>query len=258
MVSTSAATQANAASPRFFNDLNRLLAGDLSRFQAGLAGPTDPRPGLRADELLDRPSVAAIIARYDAKFGKTDPRAIMSMWASAYFTDAIPPLLTANVLLDRAPKLEIDQVTFIMAPSLRIQAVKIKPDLLPIGDADDRFDSLVFGHLAPLIDLVAQRGGITRRVLWSNAGNVFEAFLRKLRNTTTERPGFAQANRLLASPIWRVGEQNPLFQPVRYPQGRRIRRVCCMRYLIPREKVCGVCPLAVDNPIRGREAGPER
>ena len=251
-----AATPATA-SPQFFAALDACLTGELERFRAGLCGAHDTRPAIAQDALLGPGDVGAILSRYDARFGRTDPRAAMSMWASAYFTDTVPPLLAANILLDVSPRLEAGAVSFVMAPSLRIRALRIGPELVPLaGTAPDaRFASLLRGHLAPLIALVAERGGVTRRVLWSNVGNVFEAFLRKLEAMDATRPGLADARRLLASRVLPGGGRNPLFEPVRYPGGRRVRRVCCMRYLVPGEVVCGVCPLGRDNPARRVASG---
>lgn len=169
----------------------------------------------------------------------------MSMWASTYFTDVLPPLLAANIILNVEPSLEIDRVAFVMAPSLRIQALRIDDDLVSLEgrNALSRFDSLIFRHLTPLIKLRAVRGRVTSRVLWSNAGNVFEAFSRKLEAMNEEWIGFVHAHQLLAMPTLSGGERNPLFKPVSYVAGRSTRRVCCMRYLIAEEKVCGVCRL---------------
>ena len=91
-----APTRTPTASPLFFATLDGLLTGELQRFRSGLCGPDDPRPAVAQDDLLGPGDVAAILARFDAKFGTTDPRAVMSMWASAYFTDAVPPLLATT------------------------------------------------------------------------------------------------------------------------------------------------------------------
>jgi ferric iron reductase protein FhuF len=96
----------------------------------------------------------------------------------------------------------------IMAPSLRIQALKIGEALVPLAEAgSSRFDGLVLAHLAPFIDLVADRGGVTKRVLWSNAGNVFEAFSRKLESIAAGQVGLEHARRLLLSPTFCTGER---------------------------------------------------
>ena len=245
----SAALPPATASPQFFAQLDGCLAGELERFRAGLCGAHDTRPAVAQEALLGPGARDAILARYDARFGRTDPRATMSMWASAYFTDALPPLLAANILLDVSPRLDADAVSYVMAPSLRIAALRIGPALLPVA-GEARFDGLLRGHLVPLVALMAARGGITQRVLWSNVGNVFEAFLGKLAAIDASRPGVGEARRLLARPVLAGGERNPLFEPVRYPGGRRVRRVCCMRFLVPGEVACGVCP-----PGAGRGAG---
>jgi ferric iron reductase protein FhuF len=245
------------AAPSLLADLAAALPGDLARFTAGLAGPADPRAGTRADALLDGAMLADIVARFEARFGATDRRAIVSMWASIYFAAALPPLLAANILLGVEPQLGLDHVAFIVARNFRIDALRIGQGVRRLADAeaDTRFDRLILGHLAPFIDLVAERGGVTRRLLWSNAGNVFEAFCRRLEGVATQGAALDHARDLLARPILVGGERNPLFEPVRYVADRRVRRLCCLRYLIPQRTVCGVCPLAVDHPARARDGG---
>ena len=247
------AEAAPKASPAFFAALHASLPGELARFQAGLAGPDDPRPGVTAPKLLDDAMMTTIVARFDARFGPTDPRAIVSMWSAIGFTETLPPLLAANITLDLEPELSLDRAAFVLSPTHRIEALKITGALRSVADtnAGTRFEGLVSGHLAPFIDLVARRGRVTRRVLWSNAGNVFEAFCRKLEAMVPDRPGLLQAREFLGRRTLPDGTGNPLFEPVRYVQGKRIRRVCCMRYLVPNEKVCGVCPLPPGNPARG-------
>lgn len=154
---------------------------------------------MKLGDVLDEIRRRAIVAR----FGATDPRAVISMWASAYFTDTLPPLLAANVLFDLAPRLDAGRVSFNMAPTLRIRSLKIGPKLVSFADCSigTRFAGLLSAHLAPLVELVSDRGGVTSRVLWSNIGNVFEAFMRKLDGPAGGRPGLEQAGLLLASPI---------------------------------------------------------
>ncbi len=242
------------AEPPLLADLRAVLTGDLARFNAGLAGPADPRAAIGAEALLDAPMLANIIARFEAKFGATDRRAILSMWTLIYFSTALPPLLAANILLGVEPALCLDRVTFIIAPNFRIDAVRIGAEVRRLHDAEagGRFDRLIGDHLVPFIDLVADRGGVTRRVLWSNAGNVFEAFCALLERAAGSCAGLDDARDLLARPSLEGGVRNPLFAPVRYVADRRVRRVCCLKYLIPEQKLCGVCPLPADNPARMR------
>ena len=167
---------------------------------------------------------ASIVARFDAEFGRTDPRAVFSNWASYYFKTVLPPLLTANIMLDRVPRVDLDQVAFVIAPNLRVHVLKVGGDVADLRpyDAHGRFDSLVMTHLTPFIDLVARRSGVTERVLWSNAGTVFDTFLGMIESLAAGWPGLAQARAFLASPTRLNGGQNPLHQPVRRIKGRRV------------------------------------
>ena len=234
--------------------LGAAMAGDLSRFVPGLAGPTDPRPAWPAARLLDGAMMDGIMGLFAGKVERADPRAVVSVWSLSYFTAVLPPLLSAIILLDRLPAIALDEVAFIVAPDLRVQALKVAVEAPGAGNGQDRFGPLVWSHLAPVIELIAARSPVTRRVLWSNAGHVFEAFLRMLDPAAAGRPAMAEARSLLATPLWPAGARNPLFNPVTYQGETRIRRVCCMRYLIPEWKLCSICPLSADNPARLRAA----
>jgi ferric iron reductase protein FhuF len=129
-----------------------------------------------------------------------------------------------------------------MASDGRIATLKLGQNELLAQTGADRFHGLVDGHLAPFIDRVARRGGVTPRVLWSNTGHIFEAFLTMIGGNAVGRPGLADARSLLARPTLPWGGTNPLYQPVRYVDGRRLRRVCCLRLLIPEWRICAICP----------------
>ena len=235
-------------------DLKAVMPGGLAQFAPGLVGPDDPRQSIQADRILDREMVAAILARFDTKDGKPDLRAVVSVWVSSYLMAVLPPLLAANILLDRVPQTGLGEVAFIPSPDLRIGALRVAREDAGLEGADvfSRFDSIVRAHLAPFIELAAGRGQVTQRVLWSNAGHVFEAFLGKIESAAAGRQGLADARALLAAPLWPRWGRNPLYHPVRYLEGQRIRRVCCLRILVPEWKVCAICPLKADSPARRR------
>ncbi len=237
---------------QLLENLGARMTGDLARFTPGLVGPADPRAGVPADALLDAAMVAAIIARFEAKFGPTDRRAIFSMWASIYFAAALPPLLAANLLLGQEPDVAFGQVRFIVASNFRIEALQVGRGIRRLDDAAPaaRFDGIVHAHLSPFIDRVADRTGVARRLLWSNAGNVFDAFTRHLRAVAALPSAPDPAGDLLARRQLPDGAPNPLFEPVRYPDGRRVRRVCCLRYLVPAQQLCNVCPLPAGHAAR--------
>lgn len=234
--------------------LGGAMGGDLARFLPGLSGAGDPRLAWPASRLLDGAMMDAMMGLFAGTVGRADPRAVVSVWSLSYFTAVLPPLLSAIILLDRSPAIGLDDVGFVVAPDWRVQALKVTVEAQGAATGPDRFGPLVWSHLAPLIDLIAARSPVTRRVLWSNAGHVIEAFLGMLDAAVPGRPAMAEARTLLATPLWPAGARNPLFNPVRYEGTARIRRVCCMRYLIPEWKLCGICPLKPDNPARLRAA----
>ena len=240
------------AAERLVADLDEVLIGDLAPFRSGLS--TSPVPGdISSDALLLPKQVDAILAWYDAKLGcRTDRRPALSIWMGWHFQAVLPILLAANVLLDRSPDLAFDRVRFALSSDLKATAIVVGPNVEQLTGVDglERFAPLVHGYLAPLICLAASRGGITERVLWSNAGHIFERVLGRLGASSAGRPGLAAAQKLLATRLTLDGLRNPLFEPVRYIDGQRLRRVCCMRYLFPDGKICLVCPLRLGNPTR--------
>jgi ferric iron reductase protein FhuF len=143
----------------------------------------------------------------------------------------------------------LDRVAFILGNDMRVAAVKIDgPDADSSGNAAfARFAPLIFDHLEPLIEMWAERSGVTRRVLWSNVGNTFEAMLRKIEGVSGSSQRLRQARHVLSEPLWPNGRPNPLFRAVRYvPDGDtfvRRRRICCIQYLLPDRKFCKACPI---------------
>lgn len=103
-----------------------------------------------------------------------------------------------------------------------------------------------------MIDSLARASGLTRRVLWSNAGNLFERVIGHCAQLLGEaHPGVRQGRELLARRRLVAGAINPLAEPVRYlADGTRQRRVCCLRYLIPTLPYCETCPLDRDPAVR--------
>ncbi|MET0314515.1 MAG: siderophore-iron reductase FhuF, partial [Hansschlegelia sp.] len=118
----------------------------------------------------------------------------------------------------------------------------------PFEAAEDetRFDALVDGHLTPLIDALATIAGCSPKVFWSNAGNVFEYVIASAGGLGAD-PRAVEAGVALMAGRRRRGRSNPLFAPISYPpDGRRVRRVCCLRYFAPDVGYCGTCPISQD------------
>ncbi|MEH3118827.1 MAG: siderophore-iron reductase FhuF [Methylorubrum populi] len=233
-------------------DIEAALAGHLPGFRQGLAVADDPRPSLPRDLLLAPDMIARIAARFEARYGPTDPRAILSIWTSWHFGTVLPPVLAAGILFDLGPVLDFEAARFIMAPDLRTEAVTIGEGTVRLdrGNAFARFEPLVDAYLRPAIRFFASRGGLSERVLWSNAGTAFEALLCRMEALAGDRDGYRAARRFLDGPSLPDGAPNPLYRPVRYVEGRRIRRVCCVRFLVPDGQICAACPLDPTHPAR--------
>ena len=238
---------------RLLIDLSSVLMGDLARFARGLV--VEPRAQeLRFDALFTPSLIDDHVEHYNKEYGGTDRRAIFSIWALRHFQAVLPPLLSANIFLDCSPVLELDRLAFVLAADFTVRDLKIGPDLVDLRGAPGaaRFRDLAQSFVAPLIERISVRTAVTERVLWSNAGTTFEGFLRIIEPAAQDRSGFQEAKALLRSQTWPDGTVNRLFSPVRYVNGRRIRRICCMRYLVPDGRLCAICPLEPNHRARHR------
>lgn len=232
-----------------FQAIDRLAVGDYASFAGRLVGGGDPRPTVGADALLDTAMRAAVEARFAQRFDRFDPRAVHSIWMKWYLNAFLPPVLLADLLLQRRLPVALDNTRFIIGDDLRVAAVRIDGAAQDIGDSDPfcRFESLIFDHFAPLIAMWTSRTDVTRRVFWSNVGNTFEAMLRRVEAVSGSFARLEQARGLLNAPVWRDGRPNPLFGAVyevaENGTPERRRRVCCIQYLLPDRRFCKACPV---------------
>lgn len=233
-----------AAIWREIDDLAASHEGTAS-FAGSLVGSEDLRPALPADALLGSSHRATIHARFAKQFDQFDERATHSIWMKWYLNVALPPILLADVCLQRSLPLELDQVRFVIAEDGRVAAVRIHDASVDSGQLGPfaRLQSLVFDHLAPLIDLLADRSEVTRRVYWSNVGNTYEAMLRRIESVTGASQRLREAQQLLAAPYWPGRQANPLADAIQYRDGVRQRRICCLQYLLPDRRFCSACPV---------------
>jgi ferric iron reductase protein FhuF len=232
-----------------------IFVGPLADFADRLVLADDPRPGVRGSDLLDPAVLGPILERFARRYDQPEPRAVASMWSKFHFWMLLTPVVAASLLLEHRLPTDLDGIQVIIAPDGQTTAFR-----LPHGggratpaDGFERFGTLVDGHIDPLIRAVSAQSGASAKVLWSNVGNLFENLLRQIEDSGMARgPGPAQARALLASRDWPGRRGNPLFEPVRYVerdgQQKRLRRVCCIRYLIPSLELCSTCPLVKARP----------
>jgi ferric iron reductase protein FhuF len=228
--------------------INRLCDVDgYASFAKRLVGPQDPRVAVAADELLGATMRERIHARFARRFEAFDSRAVHSIWMKWYLNAFIPPVLLADILLGQSVTVALPVTRFVLSDDGRVDAIKIAGTRnSEREEAFQRFQPLISEHFAPLIELWCERTGVTSRVYWSNVGNTFEAMLRRIEEVSGPSPRLAEAQRLLNEPDF-LGKPNPLFAAVHYVAENgaavRLRRVCCLQYLLPDRRFCRACPV---------------
>ncbi|MDL4864018.1 siderophore-iron reductase FhuF [Halomonas elongata] len=230
---------------------------------------TPPRVSTRATpdtiaaaELLDPARLEALMAGFSARYPGGDRRALVSLWTKWHFATLAATTLAANLILERDLPLGLDDLRLILAPEGHVAGLCLKNEGHPLAELDGtaRFTTLIDDHLTPLIEGLAAYSGASPKVFWSNAGNYFEYFVSALPTHPMASEAMTEpAQRLMASRTLADGRRNPLYQPVRYVDTdhvetdhvdandeaapRRVRRLCCIRYLIDELGYCGNCPL---------------
>ncbi|MFY0992190.1 siderophore-iron reductase FhuF [Halomonas sp. C05BenzN] len=234
--------------------LSTLYIGPLE----GLTPPrVSPEPGpdaVPACTLLDPTYLVDLFERFGARYGRrVDRRAVASLWSKWHFSALAAHGLAANLLLERDLPLGLDDLHLAQSPEGQTTGLDLRHAGRPLADlgALSRFATLLDHHLSPLVEALASATGASPRVFWSNAGNYFEHFAGAIREHPMAVPDVGEpARALMESRTLPDGRRNPLYRPVRYVESSepgapaRIRRLCCIRYLIGELGVCGNCPLA--------------
>jgi ferric iron reductase protein FhuF len=226
-------------------ELDPLFAGPLEAYRGRLVPLEDPRPSIAGSDLLRPEVLGDRLARFARTYARPEPRAVASIWLKHHLAALLPVTVAAAVLMGRTLPVALEAVEVVEDAEGRTVALKL-------SDAGTSFagnlESLVDGHLAPLIAAVSAASGLAPRVAWSNAGNVLDLLVRQLGELPlADRGPHDAAADLMRGRRLPNGRPNPLHEPVRLVPGpdgpRRQRRVCCLRYLIPSLSLCAGCPL---------------
>ncbi|MCW3478332.1 siderophore-iron reductase FhuF [Neisseriaceae bacterium JH1-16] len=235
--------------------LHALLTGELEPYRelwrAGHGPDALPMATLADGSRL--PEVLAALAR---DYPGAPGRAQVSQWAKHYFRLLLPPAIAAAMLGLRLP-LSLERVGLRLGEDGLPAELELDHLGMPAPHASlaERYQPLLWQHLAPLIERLAAHGKLSRRVLWNSAGNLIEHLLQHF---IDEGHPEAQAHADWLFGLRRLadGSANPLWQPVRYvdsflppvPPPVRLRRLCCLRYELPGEVCCATCPLLPNKP----------
>lgn len=212
-------------------------------------------PTTAMSDLLEPGVLEETIRRFTATFGEgADRKAVASIWSKHHFSGVSIPTLAANLLLGQALPVGLEQMRLELGDKGQPAHIWL-PDggePLPSQLPSARFDYLFDAHCAPLIEALAAVSGLAPKVFWSNLGHYVE-FVGK---TCSQHPEFSGAGepllRYLDTKTLADGRRNPLYQPVRYLElggetPTRVRRLCCVKYRLPDEPLCGGCPLKPEN-----------
>ena len=237
------------ASPWDGAELDAAFGGSMAPFRGrlGIGPPPDGQHTVGVQALMTPAHLAQVRRFFDAAHGATDARVVASIWSKWHFAIVMPAWFIGRVLMGRRLPTALDGVSFDLDAQGRTLCLRLPApgDLdQAADDPDTSWHEFLHKHLVPFVEQMAARTGVTRRVLWSNAGNLFEAFIRRLDETHPGLRGLAPAREWLEMPT-------PLHRPVIYlPRAEgvhRMRRICCMRYLVPDRVFCTTCPSPLLN-----------
>lgn len=227
-----------------------LFTGELAMYGDRFVLEADHPAPSRGCDLADADHLSQLLSRFAGqRYPGGDRRAVASLWAKQHFATLLPPFLALSLIAEQEIDIDLGAIGCTFSADGVTARIHLRDVGRPASPADgfSRFQPLIDGHLEPLIKSLSLASGASRKVLWSNAGNMFDFIAKRIERAVGRRPPVVDALALMASRRLPDDRPNPLFDPVRYRDrpgsGERLRRVCCIRYLIPDLGYCSACPL---------------
>ncbi len=226
-----------------------LFTGELAKFGDRFVRKTVLPSQMEGRVLANSESLSILLGRYAAHSPGGDMRAMASLWAKCHFETLLVPFLALSLVSGRTVNVKLTAIGCTFAPDGTTRHIHLSDVDQPLdaGDFFSPFQSLIDGHLVPLVGALSVAGGVSRKVLWSNAGNLFEGVVRRIEQVFGTSQAVVDALALLEARRLPDGRANPLLEPVRYLEKNgvreRVRRVCCIRYLARDRGYCLNCPL---------------
>lgn len=210
-------------------DLLARLSGPLAPIRDRLSDGPEIRRVVPSAQVLEADGFACLIQSYARRLGVKPDGYLVSLWSQKYLATVIIPIMALSVIGGKAVHAEIENTEIVVDDDGEPVALRL-PAAFTTVEADQAASLLVSTHLTPLIDALARRSGLSRKVFWGNAAHYLEWLVRQL-------PG---QNRDFPLPT-------PMTDAIRYVEedGLRVRRrkVCCLRDRIPGIEDCGsLCP----------------
>lgn len=210
-------------------DLLARLSGPLAPIRDRLSDGPEIRRVVPSAQVLEADAFACLIQSYAHRFGVKPDGYLVSLWSQKYLATVIIPVMALSVIGGKAVQTDIENTAIVVDDDGEPVALRV-PSAFTAEEADQAASLLVSTHLTPLIDALARRSGLSRKVFWGNAAHYLEWIVRQLPGI---HPDFALPT--------------PMTDAIRYVEenGLRVRRrkVCCLRDRIPGIEDCGsLCP----------------
>lgn len=210
----------------------------------------EPSPGVTIEKFFTSAQLHETLEIFSQRWAEPDPRVVVTQWSKTYFSTLLPAVLLPALLNNWHLPLAPDTMALKLSPAGAVSGFTLSSEggCFNVPEkAVGRFDFLVELHLGRIIDMLASTTPLPAKVLWSNAGNVFENVLGRASEMLGEdHPAVQAGMATMAARRGATGRANPLFQPVRYldESGARVRqrRICCLRYFAPELGYCKSCP----------------
>ncbi|MFN4205220.1 MAG: siderophore-iron reductase FhuF [Agrobacterium albertimagni] len=210
-------------------DLLSRLSGPLAPIRDRLSLGPEIRRVVPSAQVLEADGFAYLMQSYARRFGVKPDGYLVSLWSQKYLATVIIPIMALSVMGGKAVHAEIENTAIVVDDDEEPVALRL-PSAFRTEEADQAASLLVSTHLTPLVEALARRSGLSRKVFWGNAAHYLEWIVRQLPG---KNPNFALPA--------------PMTDAIRYVEedGLRLRRrkVCCLRDRVPGVEDCGsLCP----------------
>jgi ferric iron reductase protein FhuF len=251
-------------------ELAPFFPGQLRAFGEGVTAQPAAASAWPGTRLREAEALTQRLAQYGGTLGAADLPAIASWWARRYCLLVMPPVLVAAAVWRRAAPVALHQVHIAFGGDGRVQRMHLAsasmghPDAWPAHDSLDAcLAPLTREQFAPVFEALTRVSRVSPRVLWSHAAEIAHRVgAALLPHPALDGERRATIAAWLASETSEFGEVHPYRSPYRHihvPQmsdalaapAQRVRRVCCLKYRLPADDYCAVCPL-----LRGPNAKP--
>lgn len=234
----------------FSDRLDGAFTGKFAHLRDRLLCPTDSMPDARSlDDILTIEFFSNIDLEFTACHGETPTIAVRSIWSKWYFTVVLPPLMSAGIWAGCSPPLELDGLRYRVTADGKVSAVGAHDSWFEATpDPAEHFADIHQSIISPFVERYSSFSGVSKRVLWSNAGTVLDSFLDYLeRDGDGGKPAEVLAG-LIGMRLLPDRKVNKLQGAVRRNEDReRQRKICCLRYMVPDGKLCCICPRKIEE-----------